>query len=72
MDLLRHGARPGLFGQIRAHVDAGVVPASFTWGNVRQLEQKLLAALAAVLHYCPARHPGIPGRRFDAAAGLRA
>ena len=38
MDLLRHGAMPGLFGGIRAPSTLGSHLRSFTWGNVRQLE----------------------------------
>jgi hypothetical protein len=49
MDLLRHGAMPGLFGGIRAPSTLGSFLRSFTWGNVLQLEQVsrlLLADLA--------------------------
>jgi Transposase DDE domain group 1 len=49
MDLLRHGAMPGLFGGIRAPSTLGSHLRSFTWGNVRQLEavsRQLLAELA--------------------------
>src|SRR5258706_10355840 len=49
MDLLRHGAMPGLFGGVRAPSTLGSFLRSFTWGNVRQLEQvsrELLAELA--------------------------
>jgi hypothetical protein len=57
MDLLRHGAMPGLFGGVRAPSTLGSFLRSFTWGNVRQLEQvsrELLAELAR-------RAPLLPG-----------
>jgi hypothetical protein len=38
MDLLWHGAMPGLFGGIRAPSTLGSHLRAFTWGNVRQLE----------------------------------
>jgi hypothetical protein len=49
MDLLRHGAMTDLFGGVRAPSTLGSFLRSFTWGNVRQLEQagrELLAELA--------------------------
>jgi hypothetical protein len=49
MDVLRHGAMPGLFGGLRAPSTLGSFLRSFTWGNVRQLEaagRELLAELA--------------------------
>ena len=58
MDLLRHGAMPGLFGGIRAPSTLGSHLRSFTWGNVRQLEavnRLLLGELAR-------RSPLLPGR----------
>ena len=39
MDLLRHGAMPGLFGGIRAPSTLGSHLRSYTWGNARQLER---------------------------------
>jgi hypothetical protein len=39
MDLLRHGAMPGLFGGIRAPSTLGSHLRSYAWGNVRQLEK---------------------------------
>jgi hypothetical protein len=57
MDLLRHGAMASLFGGIRAPSTLGSFLRSFTWGNVRQLEQagrELLAELAR-------RAPLLPG-----------
>jgi hypothetical protein len=56
MDLLRHGAMPDLFGGIRAPSTLGSFLRSFTWGNVRQLEQAgrgLLAELAAGVPLLP-------------------
>ena len=58
MDLLRHGALPGLFGGIRAPSTLGSHLRSFTWGNVRQLEmvnRQLLGELAR-------RAPLLPGK----------
>src|SRR5580693_1860477 len=58
MDLLRHGAMPGLFGGIRAPSTLGSHLRSYAWGNVRQLEavnRQLLAELAA-------RAPLLPGK----------
>jgi hypothetical protein len=58
MDLLRHGALPGLFGGIRAPSTLGSHLRSYTWGNVRQLEmvnRLLLGELAR-------RAPLLPGR----------
>jgi Transposase DDE domain group 1 len=58
MDLLRHGAMPGLFGGIRAPSTLGSHLRSFTWGNVRQLEivnRELLGELVR-------RAPLLPGR----------
>ena len=58
MDLLRHGAMPGLFGGIRAPSTLGSHLRSYTWGNVRQLEavsRQLLGELAG-------RAPLLPGR----------
>jgi hypothetical protein len=57
MDLLRHGAMPGLFGGIRAPSTLGSHLRAYTWGNVRQLEKahrELLAELAR-------RAPLLPG-----------
>ena len=49
MDLLRHGAMPDLFAGVGAPSTLGSFLRSFTWGNVRQLEQvrrELVAELA--------------------------
>ena len=57
MNLLRHGAMPGLFGGIRAPSTLGSFLRSFTWGNVLQLQKahrEFLAELAA-------RAPLLPG-----------
>jgi hypothetical protein len=59
MNLLRHGALPGLFGGIRAPSTLGSHLRAFSWGNVRQLEtvnRELLGELAA-------RAPLLPGRQ---------
>ena len=50
MDLLRHGAMSALFGGIRAPSTLGSHLRSYTWGNVRQLEEvdrQLLARAGA-------------------------
>ena len=39
MDLLRHGAMPGLFGGIRAPSTLGSHLRAYAWGNVRKLEK---------------------------------
>ena len=39
MDLLRHGAMPGLFSGLRAPSTLGSFLRSFTWGNVLQPEK---------------------------------
>ena len=58
MDLLRHGAMPVLFGEIRAPSTLGSFLRSFTWGNVLQLQKvhrQVLAELAC-------RTPLLPGK----------
>src|SRR5215467_6769631 len=58
MDLLRHGAMPEVFGGIRAPSTLGSFLRSFTWGNVRQLDQvsrELLAELARAAPLLPGR-----------------
>jgi len=58
MDLLRHGAMPGMSGGIRAPSTLGSHLRSYTWGNVRQLEavnRLLLGELAR-------RAPLLPGK----------
>src|SRR5258708_18058161 len=57
MDLLRHGAMPEVFGGIGARATMGSFLRSFTWGNVRELEEgggEVLAELAR-------RWPLLPG-----------
>ena len=57
MNVLRHGAMPGVFGGLRAPSTLGSFLRSFTWGNVGQLEaagRGLLAELAR-------RAPLLPG-----------
>ena len=58
MDLLRHGAMPGLFGGIRAPSTLGSHLRSFTWGNVRQLEIVNRELLGELMR----RAPLLPGR----------
>jgi hypothetical protein len=58
LDLLRHGAMPGLFGGIRAPSTLGSFLRSFTWGNVLQMgkvNREFLAGLAR-------RAPLLPGK----------
>ena len=57
MDLLRHGAMPGLFGGIRAPSTLGSFLRSFTWGNVLQLEKMSRLMLAELAR----RTPLLPG-----------
>ena len=57
MDLLRHGAMPGLFNGVRVPSTLGSFLRSFTWGYVRQLEtvsRELLARLARLAPLLPA------------------
>ena len=58
MDLLRHGAMPGLFGGIRAPSTLGSHLRAFTWGNVRQLE----AVSRLLLGELARRAPLLPGK----------
>jgi hypothetical protein len=56
MDLLRHGAMPVLFGDIRAPSTLGSFLRSFTWGNVLQLQKvrrQVLAELAGRILLLP-------------------
>jgi len=57
LDLLRHGAMPGLFGGIRAPSTRGSFLRSFTWGNVLQVEKVSRALLAELAERAPLR-PG--------------
>jgi hypothetical protein len=58
MDLLRHGAMPVLFGDIRAPSTLGSFLRSFTWGNVLQLQKVHRQVLAELAR----RTPLLPGR----------
>jgi hypothetical protein len=58
LDLLRHGAMPALFGEVRAPSTLGSFLRAFTWGNVLQLgkaSRRLLAELTR-------RAPLLPGK----------
>ena len=58
MDLLRHGAMPMLFGDIRAPSTLGSFLRSFTWGNVLQLQKVHRQVLAELAR----RTPLLPGK----------
>jgi Transposase DDE domain group 1 len=58
LDLLRHGAMPGLFGGVRAPSTLGSFLRSFTWGNVLQLEKVSRLLLAELAR----RAPLLPGK----------
>jgi Transposase DDE domain group 1 len=58
LDLLRHGAMPGLFGGVRAPSTLGSFLRSFTWGNVLQLGKVGRLVLAELAR----RAPLLPGR----------
>jgi hypothetical protein len=58
LDLLRHGAMPGLFGGVRAPSTLGSFLRSFTWGNVLQLEKVSRLVLAEL----GSRAPLLPGK----------
>src|SRR5215469_16894528 len=58
MDVLRHGALPGLFGGVRAPSTLGSFLRAFTWGNVLQLEKVSRLVLAELA----GRAPLLPGR----------
>jgi hypothetical protein len=58
LDLLRHGAMPVLFGDIRAPSTLGSFLRSFTWGNVLQLgkvHRQVLAELARLTPLLPGK-----------------
>jgi len=57
MDLLRHGALPGLFGGLRAPSTLGSFLRAFTWGNVLQLQKVHRLVLADLAR----RAPLLPG-----------
>jgi hypothetical protein len=58
LDLLRHGAMPGLFGGVRAPSTLGSFLRSFTWGNVLQLGKVSRLVLGELAR----RTPLLPGR----------
>ena len=58
MDVLRHGALPALFGEVRAPSTLGSFLRSFTWGNARQPEKVNRHFLAALVR----RAPLLPGK----------
>ncbi len=58
MDLLRHGAMPALFGEVRAPSTLGSFLRAFTWGNVLQLEKVSRLLLAGLAR----RAPLLPGK----------
>jgi hypothetical protein len=53
MDLLRHGAMPGLFSGLRAPSTLGSFLRSFTWGNVLQPEKASRLLLAELARQAP-------------------
>jgi hypothetical protein len=53
MDLLRHGAMPGLFGGIRAPSTLGSHLRAYTWGNALQLQKVHREFLAELTRRCP-------------------
>jgi hypothetical protein len=53
LDVLRHGAMPGLFGGVRAPSTLGSFLRSFTWGNVLQLEKVSRLMLAELGRWAP-------------------
>jgi Transposase DDE domain group 1 len=53
MDVLRHGALPGLFGGIRAPSTLGSFLRAFTWGNVLQLQKVYRQVLAELTRHAP-------------------
>jgi hypothetical protein len=73
MDVLRHGAMPGLFDSVRAPSKLGSFLRSFSYGKVRQLQnvnRELLAELARRARLLPGAGQLAFGHRFDATAGL--
>jgi hypothetical protein len=53
LDLLRHGAMPGLFGGVRAPSTLGSFLRSFTWGNALQAEKVSRLLLAGLARRAP-------------------
>jgi hypothetical protein len=66
MDLLRHGAMPVLFGDIRAPSTLGSFLRSFTWGNVLQLQKVHRQVLTELAR----RTPLLPGKDVLAFTGI--
>ena len=58
LDLLRHGAMPGLFGGVRAPSTLGSFLRAFTWGNVLQLGKVSRVVLGELAR----RAPLLPGK----------
>ena len=58
LDVLRHGAMPDLFADVRAPSTLGSFLRSFTWGNARQLEKVSRLLLAGLMRLAPL----LPGR----------
>ncbi|MGH3782304.1 MAG: IS1380 family transposase [Pseudonocardiaceae bacterium] len=53
LDVIRHGALPGLFGGIRAPSTLGTFLRGFTWGSVRQLHAVARETLAGLARHAP-------------------
>jgi hypothetical protein len=53
VEVIRHGALPGLFTGIRAPSTVGTFLRGFTWGNVRQLDAVAGATLAGLSRHAP-------------------
>jgi hypothetical protein len=53
VEVIRHGALPGLFTGIRAPSTVGTFLRGFTWGNVRQLDAVAGATLAGLSRHVP-------------------
>ena len=75
MDLLRHGAIPGLFAGIRARSTLGSHLRAYTWRNVLQLEKAHRGVPGRAGPALPAAagrgRAGVHRHRLDAKAGLR-
>jgi hypothetical protein len=53
LDVIRHGALPGIFGGIRAPSTLGTFLRGFTWGNVRQLDAVAHETLTGLSRQAP-------------------
>ena len=53
LDVIRHGALPGIFGGIRAPSTLGTFLRGFTWGNVRQLDAVARETLTGLSRQAP-------------------